>query len=90
MSIMRKPFAITLDIGSSRTNQTGAWRYVMEDNPFPAVDISSVERLLGDEALRHGWQAPVDAAPTGKRVLVVGAGRPACRPPTISPAWVMR
>ncbi len=22
------------------------------------------------------WQAPVDAAPTGKRVLVVGAGRP--------------
>src|SRR5262249_57157452 len=29
---------------------------------------------LGDEALRQGWQVPVDAAPTGKRVLVVGAG----------------
>jgi NADPH-dependent glutamate synthase beta subunit-like oxidoreductase len=33
-----------------------------------------VERFLGDEALRQGWQAPVDAAPTGRRVLVVGAG----------------
>jgi 2-oxoacid:acceptor oxidoreductase delta subunit (pyruvate/2-ketoisovalerate family) len=33
-----------------------------------------VERFLGDEALRQGWQVPVEAAPTGKRVLVVGAG----------------
>ena len=24
--------------------------------------------------MREGWQVPVDAAPTGKRVLVVGAG----------------
>ena len=39
-----------------------------------AVGINSVERFLGDEALRRGWKAPVDAAPTGKRVLVVGAG----------------
>ena len=39
-----------------------------------AVGINSVERFLGDEALRKGWQVPVDAAPTGKRVLVVGAG----------------
>ena len=39
-----------------------------------AVGINSVERFLGDEALRQGWQVPVDAAPTGKRVLVVGAG----------------
>ena len=135
---MRKPFAITLEIGSSRANHTGAWRterpvyvdnlppcnnacpageniqqwlyhaeegqeryeaawrQIMEDNPFPAVmgrvcyrpcetacnraqldsavGINSVERFLGDEALRRGWQVPVDAAPTGKRVLVVGAG----------------
>jgi NADPH-dependent glutamate synthase beta subunit-like oxidoreductase len=42
--------------------------------PDAAVGINSVERFLGDEALRKGWQAPVDAAPTGKRVLVVGAG----------------
>jgi 2-oxoacid:acceptor oxidoreductase delta subunit (pyruvate/2-ketoisovalerate family) len=44
-----------------------------------AVGINSVERFLGDEAIKHGWPvfangAPVDAAPTGKRVLVVGAG----------------
>jgi 2-oxoacid:acceptor oxidoreductase delta subunit (pyruvate/2-ketoisovalerate family) len=135
---MSKPFAITLDVGSSRANHTGAWRterpvyvdnlppcnsacpageniqqwlydaeegpakyeaawrQIMQDNPFPAimgrvcyrpcetacnraqldsaVGINSVERFLGDEALRQGWQVPVDAAPTGKRVLVVGAG----------------
>ena len=134
----RKPFAITLDVGSSRANHTGAWRterpvyvnnlppcnnacpageniqqwlydaeegpeqyeaawrQIMEDNPFPAVmgrvcyrpcetacnraqldsavGINSVERFLGDEALRRGWKVPVHAAPTGKRVLVVGAG----------------
>jgi 2-oxoacid:acceptor oxidoreductase delta subunit (pyruvate/2-ketoisovalerate family) len=139
VSAMRKPFAITLDVGSSRANHTGAWRterpvyvhnlppcndacpageniqqwlydaeeggpeyyeaawrQIMQDNPFPAVmgrvcyrpcetacnraqldsavGINSVERFLGDQALRHGWKAPADAAPTGKRVLVVGAG----------------
>jgi 2-oxoacid:acceptor oxidoreductase delta subunit (pyruvate/2-ketoisovalerate family) len=38
-----------------------------------AVGINSVERFLGDEAIRRGWQ--VDApAPSGKRVLIVGAG----------------
>ena len=139
----RKPFAITLDVGSSRANHTGAWRterpvyihnlppcndacpageniqqwlydaeegpeqyeaawrQIMQDNPFPAVmgrvcyrpcetacnraqldsavGINSVERFLGDEALRRGWQVPVSPLaktrqPTGKRVLVVGAG----------------
>jgi len=39
-----------------------------------AVGISPVERFLGDEALRPGWQVPVAAAPTGRRVLVAGAG----------------
>jgi NADPH-dependent glutamate synthase beta subunit-like oxidoreductase len=38
------------------------------------MDDNSVERFLGDEALRRGWKVPVDAAPAGKRVLVVGAG----------------
>ncbi|HET8741009.1 MAG TPA: FAD-dependent oxidoreductase, partial [Gaiella sp.] len=135
---MRKPFAITLDVGSSLANKTGswrterpvyrdllppcnnacpagenvqawlyeaeeggagyerAWRRLMEDNPFPAimgrvcyhpcetacnrgqldqaVGINSVERFLGDEALTRGWQVDVDAPPSGKRVLVVGAG----------------
>jgi 2-oxoacid:acceptor oxidoreductase delta subunit (pyruvate/2-ketoisovalerate family) len=39
-----------------------------------AVGINSVERFLGDEAINRGWKLPVAAAPTGKRVLVVGAG----------------
>jgi NADPH-dependent glutamate synthase beta subunit-like oxidoreductase len=135
---MDKPFAITLDIGSSRANKTGswrteravytnrmppcndacpageniqswlyeaeeggagyerAWRKIMEENPFPAVmgrvcyhpcetacnrgqldeavGINSVERFVGDEAIRQGWTVSVDVPPTGKRVLVVGAG----------------
>ena len=40
----------------------------------PVTEPDALERFLGDEALRKGWQVPVDAAPTGKRVLVVGAG----------------
>jgi 2-oxoacid:acceptor oxidoreductase delta subunit (pyruvate/2-ketoisovalerate family) len=131
-----KPFAITLDVGSSRANKTGswrterpvyvhrqapcghacpagedvqawlydaedgdyeaAWRKITEENPFPAVmgrvcyhpcetacnraeldeavGINSVERFLGDEAIRQGWQLSADAGPSGKRVLVIGAG----------------
>ena len=38
------------------------------------VGIHGVERFLGDEAIRQGWRLTVDAEPTGKRVLVVGAG----------------
>jgi NADPH-dependent glutamate synthase beta subunit-like oxidoreductase len=135
---MEKPFAITLDVGSSLANKTGswrteravyvdrlppcnhacpageniqqwlyhaeeggegyerAWRTIMEDNPFPAimgrvcyhpcetscnrgkldeaVGINSVERFLGDEGIRRGWQVEVTAQRSGKRVLVVGAG----------------
>ena len=133
---MEKPFAITLDVGSSLANKTGAWRterpvyvdlmppcndtcpagenvqrwlyhaeerdyetawrQIMADNPFPAimgrvcyhpcqtacnratldeaVGINAVERFLGDEGLRQGWTVPVTAAPSGKRVLIVGAG----------------
>jgi NADPH-dependent glutamate synthase beta subunit-like oxidoreductase len=132
---MDKPFAITLDVGSSRANRTGswrterpvyvhgqapcghacpagedvqawlynaeegdyetAWRKIMEENPLPAVmgrvcyhpcetacnraqlddavGINSVERFLGDEALRQGWRVAVPA-PSGRRVLIVGAG----------------
>ena len=134
----QKPFAITLDVGSSLANKTGtwrteravyvdrlppcndacpageniqawlyeaeegdggyerAWRKIMEENPFPAimgrvcyhpcetscnraqldesVGINSVERFLGDEGIRNGWRVEVEAEPTGKRVLIVGAG----------------
>jgi len=133
---MEKPFAITLDVGSSLANKTGswrderpvyvhrlppcnqacpageniqqwlyhaesgdyeaAWRELVRDNPLPAVmgrvcyhpcetscnrgqlddavGIHGVERFLGDEAIRRGWRLEVDAKPSGKRVLVVGAG----------------
>jgi NADPH-dependent glutamate synthase beta subunit-like oxidoreductase len=135
---MQKPFAITLDVGSSLANKTGtwrteravyvdrlppcnhacpagenvqqwlyeaeeggegygrAWRQIMEDNPFPAimgrvcyhpcetscnrgqldeaVGINSVERFLGDQAIERGWTVDVTAPPSGKSVLVVGAG----------------
>jgi NADPH-dependent glutamate synthase beta subunit-like oxidoreductase len=133
---MDKPFAITLDVGSSLANKTGswreerplyvhrlppcnhacpageniqqwlyhaesgdyeaAWRELVKDNPLPAVmgrvcyhpcetacnrgqldetvGIHGVERFLGDEAIEHGWKLTLDAEPTGKRVLIVGAG----------------
>lgn len=133
---MRKPFAITLDPGSSLANHTGSWRtkrpvYVdrlppcnhacpagediqgwlyhaesgdyfaawkklVENNPLPAimgracyhpcetacnrgqldqaVSIHAVERFLGDEAIRQGWMFERAVKPTGKRVLIVGAG----------------
>ncbi len=131
-----KPFAITLDPGSSLANHTGtwrtvrpeyvnrlppcnhacpageniqgwlfhaeageyeqAWRVLTRDNPMPAVmgrvcyhpcetacnrgtldacvGINAIERFLGDEALRRGWKFEPPLSPTGKRVLVIGAG----------------
>jgi 2-oxoacid:acceptor oxidoreductase delta subunit (pyruvate/2-ketoisovalerate family) len=144
---MDKPFAITLDVGSSLANKTGAWRTnrplyldrlppcnhacpagenvqgwlyhaesgdyelawrkLVEDNPLPAimgrvcyhpcesacnrgkldesVGINSVERFLGDEALRKGWAFERPAQESGKRVLVVGAG-----PSGLSAAYHLR
>ncbi|MFI0457765.1 MAG: NAD(P)-binding protein, partial [Candidatus Thiodiazotropha endolucinida] len=38
-----------------------------------AVGINSVERFLGDQALRQGWKVE-PGRDTGKRVMVVGAG----------------
>jgi 2-oxoacid:acceptor oxidoreductase delta subunit (pyruvate/2-ketoisovalerate family) len=133
---MDKPFAITLNPGSSLANHTGswrtsrpvyldrmppcnhqcpagediqgwlfhaesgnyekAWRHLTENNPFPAimgrvcyhscedacnrakldapVGINSVERFLGDEAIKQGWKLAPAAAESGKHVLIVGAG----------------
>ncbi len=39
-----------------------------------AVSIHAVERFLGDEALKNGWKIARPSAPTGKRILIVGAG----------------
>jgi NADPH-dependent glutamate synthase beta subunit-like oxidoreductase len=38
------------------------------------VGINSVERFLGDEAIRRGWAFDKPAKKSRKRVLVVGAG----------------
>ena len=50
-----------------------------------AVGINSVERFLGDEAIRQGWKFAKPAVETGKRVLVVGAG-----PSGLSAAYHLR
>jgi len=133
---VKKPFAITLDPGSSLANHTGswrtkkpvyvdrlppcneacpagediqgwlyhaeagdyerAWRELTKNNPMPAlmgrvcyhpcegacnraqldasVSIHSVERFLGDEARRLGWKFRVEAKPSGRKILIVGAG----------------
>src|SRR5436853_1523709 len=39
-----------------------------------AVGINSVERFLGDEAIKQGWKVEPIAPLSGMRVLVVGAG----------------
>ncbi|MEO5744934.1 MAG: NAD(P)-binding protein [Terracoccus sp.] len=39
-----------------------------------AVSIHGVERSLGDRAIREGWALTPPPSPTGRRVLVVGAG----------------
>ncbi len=47
-----------------------------------SVSIHAVERFLGDMAVAEGWTIAPDAPPSGKRVLVVGAG-----PSGLSVAW---
>ena len=47
-----------------------------------AVSIHAVERFLGDLALEQGWSPEITAEPSGKRILVVGAG-----PSGLSAAW---
>lgn len=39
-----------------------------------AVSIHAIERFLGDKAIAGNWPMPVDAKPSGKRVLIIGAG----------------
>ena len=45
------------------------------------MSIHAVERFLGDMALKEGWTITPEP-PSGKRVLVVGAG-----PSGLSAAW---
>jgi 2-oxoacid:acceptor oxidoreductase delta subunit (pyruvate/2-ketoisovalerate family) len=50
-----------------------------------AVGINSVERFLGDEAIKRRWRFAPPEAESGKRVLVVGAG-----PSGLSAAYQLR
>ena len=50
-----------------------------------AVGINSVERFLGDEAIKRGWALDKPEKETGKRVLIVGAG-----PSGLSAAYHLR
>jgi 2-oxoacid:acceptor oxidoreductase delta subunit (pyruvate/2-ketoisovalerate family) len=50
-----------------------------------AVGINSVERFLGDAAIRNGWRFISPLTDSGKRVLVVGAG-----PSGLSAAYHLR
>jgi NADPH-dependent glutamate synthase beta subunit-like oxidoreductase len=47
-----------------------------------AVSIHAVERFLGDQAVEHGWTLTPERGPSGRRVLIVGAG-----PSGLSAAW---
>jgi len=49
----------------------GACNRGQMDSP---VGINSVERFLGDEAIKLGWKFDAPSTPSGKKVLVVGAG----------------
>jgi len=49
------------------------------------VNIHAVERFLGDQAIEKGWVPAVEAAPSGKKVLVIGAG-----PSGLSAAYHLR
>jgi 2-oxoacid:acceptor oxidoreductase delta subunit (pyruvate/2-ketoisovalerate family) len=50
-----------------------------------AVGINSVERFLGDQAIKNRWALTPPASESGKRVLVVGAG-----PSGLSAAYHLR
>ena len=47
-----------------------------------AVSIHAVERYLGDLAVEQGWMPEITAEPSGRKVLIVGAG-----PSGLSAAW---
>ncbi len=47
-----------------------------------AVSIHAVERFLGDLATAEDWKVTPEVAPTGKKVLIVGAG-----PSGLSAGW---
>lgn len=75
------PFPATMGRVCYHPCQTACNRAQLDE----AVGINSVERFLGDEAIKQGWTLPQPAADTGKRVLIVGAG-----PAGLSAAYHLR
>jgi NADPH-dependent glutamate synthase beta subunit-like oxidoreductase len=47
-----------------------------------SVSIHAVERFLGDLSLEQGWLPDIEAEPSGKKILVIGAG-----PSGLSAGW---
>jgi NADPH-dependent glutamate synthase beta subunit-like oxidoreductase len=47
-----------------------------------AVSIHAVERFLGDLSIEKGWVPEIEAEPSGRKILVIGAG-----PSGLSAAW---
>src|SRR6266571_1848644 len=92
-----KPFAITLDVGSSLANKTGSWRTsrpVYLDRLPPCNHAcpagENIQGWLyhaegGDYAIKRGWKFDRPSHESGKRALVVGAG-----PSGLSAAYHLR
>jgi NADPH-dependent glutamate synthase beta chain and related oxidoreductases len=55
------------------------------DQVDAAVSVHQVERFLGDMAIKENWSPRIIKAPSGKRVLIVGAG-----PSGLSAAYHLR
>lgn len=64
------PFPATMGRICVKPCETGCNRAHI-DTP---VNIHAVERYVGDEAIEQKWQVRFAPKPTGKRVLVIGAG----------------
>ena len=79
--MVNNPFPATMGRVCYHPCQTACNRGQMDE----AVGINAIERFLGDKAIAEGWNVTIDAAPTGKHVLVVGAG-----PSGLSAAYHLR
>ncbi|GAA1599485.1 MULTISPECIES: NAD(P)-binding protein [Kribbella] len=64
------PFPAIMGRACYRPCETACNRATLDE----PVGINSVERFLGDEAIKQGWSVTVEAEPSGKSVLIVGAG----------------
>lgn len=79
--MVNNPLPATMGRVCYHSCQTACNRGQMDE----AVGINAIERFLGDKAIAEGWNVTIDAAPTGKHVLVVGAG-----PSGLSAAYHLR